>query len=532
MPPTLIIGGGLNGLTCAFYLARAGLQPIVLERREVFGGGAITLEIHRGFRAPALAHALGPLAADVVGDLELLGRRIAFLEPEVRVFAPLRDGGALALSDDPARTADAIRPFSPKDAARYGEYVEAMAKIGAFLATLIMRTPPALDTPSAAELWRLLTTGLKFRQLGRANAHRLLRWGPMAVADLVGEWFDFDPLRACLAAPAIHGAMLGPWSAGSSARLLMQTAFDAIGRPGTSVAGGPGALAHAVADAARDAGATIRTGAEVREILVEDGRVRGVALASGETIDARAVVSNADPRRTFLSLVDPAHLTPDFLTKIRQYRARGVVAKVNLAVSALPSFAGVKSGATAGPAHPLAGRVHIGPEIDYLERAFDAAKYGCYSDAPYLDVTIPTLMDPSLAPAGAHVMSVHMQYAPFTLRESDWNAERERLGDLVVATLAAYAPDLPRLVVARQVITPADLEREYGFTGGDIHHGEMSIDQLFAMRPLLGWAQYRTPIDGLFLCGAGTHPAGGLTGLPGRNAARQIARALKSAPTS
>lgn len=526
MSRVIIIGGGHNGLITAFYLATAGLEPLVLERRSIVGGGAITEEFCPGFRGPTLAHATGPIAAEVVRDLQLT-TRVELVEPAVRVFAPSRDGRALLLSRDPARTRESIRALSPKDAERYADFAAAIGGIGSFLAALLAATPPSIETPSGAELWRLLTTGLRFRQLGKANAHRLLRWAPMAAADLVGEWFEADLLRAALVAPGIRGAMLGPWSAGSGALLLWQSAVNALAHPESSVKGGPGALTQAIAAAAREAGAEIRTGADVREVLVGDGVVRGVELSGGETLDARAVIANADPRRTFLQLVDPVHLAPDFLMKMRNYRARGVTAKVNLALSALPAFAAANTSAAAGAAHPLAGRIHIGPDLDYLERAFDAAKYGCYSGAPHLDAAIPTLIDPSLAPAGAHVMSVVMQYAPFRLRESDWNAERDRLGDLVIRTLADYAPDLPRLVAGRQVITPVDLEHEYGFTGGDIHHGEMALDQLFSMRPLLGWADYRTPIEGLFLCGAGTHPGGGLTGLPGRNAAREIVKALR-----
>lgn len=532
----VVLGGGHNGLVAAFYLARAGLKPLVLERRSSVGGGAITSEFHPGFRCSTLAHATGPIATEVVRDLQLAGR-VEFVDTPVRLFAPSPDGSAIAIGRDPTATAGSIGRLSERDAARYPDFLTSIGEIGSFLAGLSAMTPPSIDTPSGAELWRLLTTGLTFRQLGKTNAYRLLRWGPIASADLVSEWFDLELLRAAIAAPGIRGEMLGPWSAGSGARLLLQAAADAIGDGHWTVKGGLGALTLAMAAAARDAGAEIRTGAEVREILVDDAasagqtgepRVRGLVLAGGERIDARAIVSNADPKRTLLSLVDPVHLTPDFLLKMRNYRARGVTAKINLALTALPRFTAVAGTPDANGAHPLAGRIHIGPEIDYLERAFDAAKYGRYSEAPYLDVTIPTLTDATLAPAGAHVMSICTQFAPFTLRDSEWDAERERLGDVVVRTLAEYAPDLPRLIAGRQVITPKDLESEYGFTGGHIHHGDMALDQLFAMRPLLGWAQYRTPIDGLFLCGAGTHPGGGVTGLPGRNAAREIVKALRS----
>jgi phytoene dehydrogenase-like protein len=261
-------------------------------------------------------------------------------------------------------------------------------------------------------------------------------------------------------------------------------------------------------------------------VLVKDGRAAGVVLEGGEEIPARAVVSNADPRTTFLRLVDPTELDPDFLTKIRNYRSTGAAAKVNLALAALPSFAALKNSGAEGVAE-LRGRIHVGPDIDYLERAFDAAKYGDYSPAPYMDITIPTLSDPTLAPEGRHVCSVYAQFAPYTLKEGDWTSRREEFGDAVVETLSTYAPDIGDLILARQVITPLDLEREYGLAGGHPLHGEMSLDQFYAFRPLIGWAQYRTPLRGLYLCGAGTHPGGGVTGAPGANASREILKDLK-----
>jgi phytoene dehydrogenase-like protein len=278
-----------------------------------------------------------------------------------------------------------------------------------------------------------------------------------------------------------------------------------------------------LAKTATAAGAEIRTNAEVTNISVADGKAVGVVLKSGEEISARAVISNADPRTTFLKLVDPAEFDPSFLTKVRNYRAQGAAAKVHLALSALPRFASLNGDAN----EKLSGRIHIGPEIDYLERAFDAAKYGDMSPRPYMDVTIPSLTDQTLAPHGAHVMSIHAQFAPYHLKGGDWQSRREELGDRVVDTLSEYAPDLKELIVGRQVITPLDLEETYGLSGGHIHHGEMAVDQLFAFRPLIGWARYRTPIEGLYLCGAGTHPGGGVTGMPGANASREIIKDLK-----
>ena len=285
-----------------------------------------------------------------------------------------------------------------------------------------------------------------------------------------------------------------------------------------------GALTQALARLAQEMGVEIRTGAEVERVLIAEGKASAVALSSGEEIPARALVSNADPRRTFLNLVDPLDLDPNFLSKIQSYRSVGTVAKINLALSGLPTFPAIEN-SNAG--EQLSGRIHLGPNIDYLERAFDAAKYGEYSPQPYLDATIPSLSDPSLAPERAQVMSINVQYAPYKLKEGDWNSRREGFGDTVVDMFSNYAPNLKEMIVGRQVITPLDLEQTYGLTGGHIFHGEQALDQFFTFRPLIGWAQYRTPIKGLYLCGAGTHPGGGVTGGPGANAAREIIKDLK-----
>jgi phytoene dehydrogenase-like protein len=379
-------------------------------------------------------------------------------------------------------------------------------------------TPPSIDAPTAGEVWELLKTGRRFRALGQKDEFRLLRWGPMAVADLVAEWFENDLLQGAIAARGIYGTAQGPWSAGSGAVLLLNTAIDpAPGGSSVMIKGGPGALTSAMADAATEAGATIRTRARVARITVRDGRAAGVVLDDGTELAADTVVSGADPRRTLLGLVDPVDLDPGFMTKLRNYRAPGTSAKINLALGALPSFRGIVNPAD------MRGRIHIGPSVDYLERAFDASKYGGISDDPYLDIAVPSLHDPSLAPAGKHVMSVYMQYAPYKLATGqDWTRMRGPLAETVMRTLERFAPGIGSLVEHQQVITPLELEETYGYTGGHILHGEPSLDQLFTMRPVLGWAQYRTPIDGLYLCGAGTHPGGGITGLSGQNAAREI----------
>jgi len=345
----------------------------------------------------------------------------------------------------------------------------------------------------------------------------------MAVADLVAEYFETELLRATVAARGIFGTFLGPWSAGSSLVLLLRAAGDAH-PAGASyfAAGGMGSITQAMAAAATQAGAEIRSNAEVIEISVGNGVASGVVLATGEEISAKAVVSNADPKRTLLKLVDPVHLSPDFVMKLQHYRMPGTVAKVNLALSGLPSFTALN-----GDSAALSGRILIGPEIDYLERAFDDSKYGNVSKQPYLEITIPTIEDPSLAPDGKHVMSIYVQYAPFKLKNSDWEKQRVPLGDTVVKTLAQYAPNLPEMILSHQIITPQDLEEVYGLTGGHIFHGELSLDQFFTMRPLLDWARYQTPVKNLYLCGSGTHPGVGLTGGSGANAAREILKELK-----
>ncbi len=522
-PDIIIIGAGHNGLIAAAYLARAGIKTLVLERRHIVGGSAVTEEIYPGFKVSTLAYSAGPLLNQVAVDLELERHGLEFITPEIRVLALSPDGPSLSLYEDPVRTANELKRFSAADAKIYPEFVESFSRIGRVLAPLESMTPPAIESPTAGELWNLGKVGLQLRGLGKKDAYRLLRWGPMAVADLVAEWFETELLRATVAARGIFGSFAGPWSAGTSSGLLWQAAIDGHAvAPASFVKGGMGGLTRALMEAALKAGAEFRTEAAVERIEINNDRAANVVLAGGEELRARAVVSNADPRTTFLKLIDPLELEPDFLTKIHNFRANGVSAKVNLALSGLPSFKKVDDKAN------LSGRVHIGPEIDYLERAFDAAKYGDFSPEPYLDITIPSLTDPTLAPPGAHVMSIYVQFAPYKLKDGDWLTRGAELGDTVINQLANYAPDLKHLIVAHQVITPLDLEKIYGLSGGHIFHGEHSLDQFFTFRPLIGWAQYRTPIKGLYLCGAGTHPGGGVTGGPGANASREIIKDFRA----
>jgi phytoene dehydrogenase-like protein len=520
----VIIGGGHNGLVTAFYLAKAGFKPLVLERRGQTGGAAITEEFHPGFRCSTLAHAAGPLRPDIVRDMQLEKRGLKMIVPEAEVTSLTPDGRALTLYRDLEKSCREIAKFSQKDATKYPQFQASLAKMGRVIGKALTLAPPDIDNPSSGDLWGMLNTGRSIRNLGRRDMYRLLRWGPMAVADLVAEYFETELLRATVAARGIFGTFLGPWSAGSSLVLLIRAAGDE--HPAGScwfTAGGMGAVTQAMASAAQQAGAEIRTGAEVIEVRVKDGVASGVVLSNGEEISARAVISNADPKRTLLKLVDPAQLSPDFVMKLQHYRMPGTVAKVNLALSGLPRFTALGDEING----VLSGRIHIGPEIDYLERAFDESKYGNFSRQPYLEVTIPSLIDPALAPQGKHVMSIYMQYAPYKLKGSDWEKQRVPLGDTVVKTLAQYAPGLPSQILTHQIITPQDFEDTYGLTGGHIFHGELALDQFFTMRPLLDWARYRTPIQNLYLCGSGTHPGAGLTGGSGANAAREILKDLK-----
>lgn len=525
----VLIGGGHNALITAFYLAKGGFRPVVLERREMVGGGAVTEEFHPGFRASTLAHTLGPLRADIAREMQLERFNLEIFRPDPRVFAPSPGGRGLLFYEDAAKTAGAITHFSAKDGMRYTQFAKALEKIAGMIAQLASITPPCIDKPSPEDWWNLLKMGLNVRGLGEDGIFDLLRWGPMAVADFVAEFFETELVRAVIAARGIFGANLGPWSAGSTAVLLLRAAVDP--HPVGTAAfprGGMGEFSRALAEATKKAGAEIRTNAEVAQIRTKNGAVSGVVLANGDEIACEAVVSSVDPKRTFFHLLDPASLDPVFAMRIKNFRARGNVAKVHLALGELPKFPALASAvAPDGFREGLAGRIHIGPEIDYLEKAFDASKYGEISEAPYLDVTFPTLLDPSLAPEGKHVLSAYFQFAPYRLKEGKWEERREELANTVIRTLAVYSPNLGNLVEGAHVITPVDLEETYGYTGGHIFHGELALDQIFTMRPVLDWARYQTPVKGLFLCGNGTHPGNGLTGASGANAAKEIIHELR-----
>jgi phytoene dehydrogenase-like protein len=517
----VVIGAGHNGLVAAFYLARAGLRPLVLERRERVGGAAATHEMHPGFRVPTLTHAAGPIRADIETDMALATRGVQVICPRVSSFTPLPDERAIVLARDGWNSARYLSPLSEHDAAAFHEFEASVGRIGGALATL-MREPPLPVGLALVDGWRALQVLRPIHALGRTDGHRLLRWLAMPVADFVDEWFETAGLRATIATRGLFGVNLGPRSGGTTANLLIDAARQPA-TPGAAcfIRGGPGVLAQAMADAAADAGAEIRVGAEVNRIEADESGVRGVVLANGETIGTALVLSNADPARTFLRLVDPMVLGPDFVSRVQHYRIAGVVAKVNLALDRLPDFRATRSlpdGVL--PSDALRARIVVAPDVDYLERAFDAVKYGFSSAQPWLECTIPTIGDASLAPPGKHVMSIYAQYVRGA-RHGEEN-ERDRVRDTILGTLEAYAPGLTAGVVAAESWTPDDMEREFALTGGHPHHGDMALDQLYSMRPIGGWSQYRTPVKGLYLCGAGTHPGGGLTGANGANAAAAV----------
>ncbi len=541
----VVIGGGVNGLTCAAMLGKRGLKTVLVEQRDALGGCAAEAEIAPGFRVPTLAHSTGPVRRDVVDELQLHTHGLRFTNSTIDVSSLSQDGRALVIAHDATKTAASLREWSEKDASAWPAFTHSLQRISRVVGTLLTQTPPSVDETSARDLWSLMHTLSAFRGLAKADKWQLLRWGPMAIADLVGEQVETELLRATLAADGVFGSMLGPWSAGSGLQWLLAAANRSVAWPGSwSVVGGPAALARAIALAAGRFGVKVVTGGGVQRIEVVADRAAGVTLRSGERLSARAVVSAVGPKRTFLGLCDADHLPPEFLWRMKHYRSRGTLAKVNLALSALPAF----SGATRDM---LAARVRLAPDLDYLERAFDHAKYGRFSPHPWIEFTVPSLNDPSMAPSGAHVLSAYAQFAPYALNQIDgrrppspagftagfgetgpadatppWDTQREALGDTVISTLEQYAPGLGALIVAREVITPLDLERGWGLEGGHIFHGELSLDQFFTMRPLLGYGHYRTPIRGLYLCGSGSHPGTGLTGGSGANAAREIARDL------
>lgn len=526
----IVIGGGHNGLVASAYLAKGGLKVLLVERRSVLGGAAVTEEIYPGFRVDTVLHDAGMIRPQIVQDLFLKMHDLELMPmgggDGPVVFAPMPDGRPLSLWSNHTMSAGSLGYFSPRDATRFADYRQTVNRYAAFLEQVLAQIPPDLTQLDVTTLFSWLSVGREFKGMGGRDMYGLLRVLPMSLKEWMEEWFESDPVRAVLAAPGLTGLCQGPRSAGTVFVLLYHHLGQRLdGLPASvQVRGGVGNLAAALDRAARSLGVVVRTGTAVQRILMDGGRATGVVLDDGEHVPANIVLSGASPRHTFNQLVDPYELDPEFVRAIGNIKYKGVVAKVNLALSGLPRF-------TAAPDDPncLRGRIQISPGLDYLEQAYDAAKYGRFSERPYLDIRIPSLQDPTLAPDGQHVMSIWVQYAPHQLRGTNWEEQRDNLANTVLNTLAEYAPNIWELILHRQVLTPADLETTFGLAEGSVYHGEMTLDQLFFMRPAAGWGQYRSPVAGLYLCGAGTHPGGGITGEPGRLAAQAVLQDRKAA---
>ena len=517
----IIVGGGHNGLVAAGYLARARLSVLVLERRPLVGGACVTEEIAPGFRCSTTSYVCSLLRPEVIRELALEDHGFEVV-PCAASFIPFADGAHLLLGLGAGEDARQIGRFSPRDAEAYPRFNAALHRLADFLRPMLSATPPDLPAPGLGGLLELLRMGRRFRALSRADRGLLVKVMTMSIADLLDEWFESPRLKTMLAAAGTVGLYGSPRTPGTAFVLLHQGLGEVAGEKGAwgFVRGGMGALAEAMAASARAGGATVRTDASVARISVADGVATGVVLESGEEIAARVVASNADPKRTFLGLLEPSCLPPDFRRGIESFRCRGNSAKVNLALSELPRFTSLP-----GDGPQLRGLIQVaGEDPEYLEAAFRDYAEGRPSRRPYLEIAIPSTVDDSLCPPGRHVMSISIKFVPLHLREGSWEGRRRELGDLAIDTLAGYAPNLGGAVLHRQVLTPADFEQVYGLTGGNIMQGTMSLSSLSFMRPVPGYADYRTPIRGLYLCGAATHPGGGVMGACGYNAAREILR--------
>jgi phytoene dehydrogenase-like protein len=519
----LIIGGGHNGLIHAAYLARAGKKVLVLEKRHLVGGAAVTEEIYPGFKFTEFSYVVSLLRPEIIRDLELPKHGLTIL-PLPSTFVPLDNGDYFAAWDDHDKTRREIVRHSPKDAEAYDEYARQMARMAMAIRPILSMVPPDPTSLSPKELIGLARLGQFAGSLDEQDFYNLAKLMTMSAADLLDEWFECVPLKGTKSASGIIGTFLGPRSPGTAYVLLhhYMGEIDGAFRAWGFAKGGTGGISNAIANAARALGAEIRTSAGVSQVILKNGRAVGVALESGEEIYARYVVSGVDPKRTFLKLLDPNQLPTDFVDAIRRYKIRGSSGKVNLALSELPDFTALPG---EGPLHR--GAISISPSIDYIERAYDDAKYGGFSRRPYIDCILPSMIDPDMAPPGQHVMSCFVQYAPYTI-EGGWDdAKREAFGDAVVDTLAQYAPNLKQAILHRQVLTPLDIERITGLTEGNIFAGELALHQLFFLRPAPGFTNYRTPIANFWQCGSGTHPGGGIMGANGRLAALELLKDWK-----
>jgi phytoene dehydrogenase-like protein len=516
----IIIGGGHNGLVAAAYLARAGRKVLVLERRELLGGCSVTEEIWPGYRVSTAAYLTSLLQERIVRelDLERHGYRVDAKDPAF--FSAFPDGRHFFMWQDRARTLAEIAKYSARDAEAYPAYEDQLERISQVVERLLLAPPPQFPLRGPGDVIEYLKLASRLYGLSTGDMVSLVKIFTQSAAEFLDEWFESEEVKVTLATDGVIGANGGPRSPGTAYILLHHCMGGVAGHRGLwgFVRGGMGAVSEAIASSARAAGAEIRTNAAVSKVLVRSGRACAVALESGEEIDAGAIASNADPKVTFLRLCDERDFEPDFVTAIRHFRIEGTSCKINLALNGLPEFTAYPG--APGPHHR--STMHICPNIDYVERAWDDAKYGRPSDRPLLELTIPTIYDPTLAPPGRHIMGIFLQYAPYTLREGTWDELREPFGDRVISLIEEYAPNIRGIIEHRQVLTPLDLERRFGITGGNIFHGEMSLDQMFLMRPVAGWARYRTPIQGLYLCGSGAHPGGGVMGAPGYNCAREM----------
>ena len=521
----IIIGAGHNGLVTGAYLAKTGKKVLILERRSSVGGIAATDEIFRGFRYSTCAHLAGSFSSEIIAELELQKHGLKILPLDPLLFAPALAGKSLLVPRDPGKIVEEIGRHSKADAEQYPLFCALINKLAAFLRNLNSLALPNGTSRGSFNLTELVKVGFRFHRLGKKEMYEFMRILPMSVADLLNEWFESETLKSAIAASGIVNSFVGPRAQGTAYAFLHNLSGQSNGafRTAGFVSGGINQLPQALARSAQQYGAEIRPGVEVAAIATKNGAATGAFLANGDEIAAKIVISNADIKRTLLNLVEPTYLDPHFLLQVRNIRSRGTVAKINFALDSLPNFRPAAGNAAAR----LGGIIHIGPTLDYLERAADDAKYGRFSQQPFLEITIPSIIDPSLAPAEKHVMSVWMQSAPYHLREKNWNEQREALGDSVANVIESYAPGFKNLILHRQVVTPLDLEQTFGVTGGHLDHAELGLDQIFFMRPVPGWAGYGTPIENLYLCGSGTHPGGGVTGLPGFYAAKKI---LKSWP--
>jgi phytoene dehydrogenase-like protein len=526
----VIIGGGHNGLVSAAYLARAGMKTLVLEKRHVLGGAAVTEEVFPGFRFSVFSYVVSLLRPEIIRELELPRHGLDIL-PLDGTFTPLhkgegpKSGGGdyLWRVNDHGRTVRELRRWSATDAEAYEEYGQLMVEMARFIKPILSIVPPDLTSLDPRPLRGVGGLARTFQHLPERQQAVFIQLMTMSAADFLGQWFETDPLKATMAASGIIGTYLGVRSPGTAYVLLhhymgeIDGAFRAWGIP----KGGTGGISNAIASAARSHGAEIRTEAPVARIIVKRGRAVGVALEDGEEIRAKNILSSVDSRRTFIDLLEPGTLDPAFEEEVRRFKFRGSSGKVNLAVDRLPNFTSLP-----GEGEHLRGAISFSPALDDMERAFDDAKYGHWSRKPYIDMIIPTLVDPSMAPPGKHVISCFVQYAPYKLAPElrGWDKQREAFGDAVIDRIAEFAPNIRDVILHRQVMTPLDIERTTGLSEGNIFQGELTLEQLFFNRPVPGYARFRTPVKDLWLCGSATHPGGGIMGANGRIAAMQVLR--------